>query len=289
MAKNGAPQPAPGVAGYALRYTENGERQMECVKTLEEALVALKRTNIRLYSASQGVPITPQAVVQKETRLTMDAAVESFLAEKAEHKRPKTHAAYVLALKYFRLGCRKQFVDEIGRDCMLNFSATLRREGYARETIHNQFQLVHTFLKAHGREDIVGDNDWPKFESKKAEIYSDNDVVKMLAACTSAEERALILLATGSGFRHSEISHCQVKDINFDTGTVSTRSKPEWGFCTKDFEHREVPLSDNVLKVLRQHVAGRRESDLLFPNRENKPDIHLDRVVRRVAKRAGVV
>jgi site-specific recombinase XerD len=291
MARNGTPQPHADVAGYALRYTENGERKMECVRTLEEAVVMLRRTNIRLYSASQGVvvPIVPAAAEQKETRLTMDAAVEKFLAEKKEHKRPKTHDAYVLALKYFRQGCRKQFVDEIGRDCMLNFSAALRREKYARETIHNLFQLVATFLKAHGREGIILDNDWPRYETKKAEIYSDGDVVLLLAACTSIEERALILLATGSGFRHAEISHCQVKDINWKEGTVSTRSKPEFDFCTKDFEQRTVPLSDNVLKVLKQHTAGMQESDLLFANRENRPDIHLDRVLRKIAKRAGVV
>ncbi len=75
-------------------------------------------------------------------------------------------------------------------------------------------------------------------------------------------------------------------DINFTDKTIRTRSKPELGFRTKDCEERTIPVNDALIEAL-EYVPTLRGS-FLFARKDGKPDIHIDRIVKRVAKRAGV-
>jgi integrase/recombinase XerD len=270
---------------YYLRFTEGGNRRFEMVDgEASGAVVAAQKKEAALKAKAVGIDIVEDS---KAERIKLADAIAAYKAEIKEHKAKRTYVAYAYALDLFARGCRKVFVDEVGRGCMMAFAAALKKERGER-TVLNCLHYVYTFLKRHGKAGIISKNDWPKCEDVEYEIYSGDDVKKMLAACETLSDRALILFASCTGFRYGEVAHAEKSDIRFDDGMVETRSKPAWRFTTKDHEQRIIPVSDSLLEVLKHHCAAL-DGTLLFPSRrEEKPDKHLNRTLERIAKRAGV-
>jgi site-specific recombinase XerD len=64
-------------------------------------------------------------------------------------------------------------------------------------------------------------------------------------------------------------------------------AKPQFGFTPKDFEEREVRLSDDLTAKLKQRKFTS-TTDLIFPNPSGKPDGHFLRKIKKMAVRAGM-
>jgi integrase len=284
---NGRLKPIEG-ATYHLRFTANGTRKLVSVgddASMAMAAALKQEALFNVQAAAKVAGIDVPAAQPKADRIRLDVAIAEYLTEIETHKSNATFRAYRTALELFKKCCPKTYVDETGRGCIMAYAAALMREGYSERTTFNRFGYAYTFLKRHGKAGIVGKNDWPKYEDIEYEIYSEEDVKKMLAACEEPTERLLILFAAGTGFRAGEISHAELADVDFKAGTVQTRSKTEYGFKTKDHEQRIVPVSDSLLAELAKHKGKK----LLFPSRNGTPDRHIERVMQRVCKRAKVV
>jgi hypothetical protein len=55
-------------------------------------------------------------------------------------------------------------------------------------SVYNKFENVMTFLKAQGIRGLVGKNDWPRYTEEEPEIYEQEELHKLFAAC-DADER----------------------------------------------------------------------------------------------------
>lgn len=270
---------------YYLRFTEDGERRFKLVKGgAAMAAAAAQKKEAVLKAKAVGVVVAEEV---KRERIKLGDAIGEYKAEIKEHKAWATYRAYSTALDLFVKGCNKAYIDEVSRCCIMSFSSSLKRAGFAERTVFNRFGYVYTFLKRYGKAGLVAKNDWPKYEDIEYDIYSEENVRMMLQACENLSERVLILFASGTGFRKAEIAHAEISDINFVQGTIQTRSKPERKFTTKDHEQRIIPVSDSLLEVLKQHCATV-SGTLLFPTRNEQPNDHLNRILVRIATRAGV-
>ena len=149
-------------------------------------------------------------------------AIAEYKAEIKEHKAKRTYVAYAYALDLFVKGCNKTYVDEISRGCIMSFAAALKEER-AGQTVVNQLRYVYTFLKRHGKGGIVGENNWPKYEVIEYEIYTEKDVHKMLEACETLRERALILFPLAQVLRRSSGSSSKA--------TPGSRGSGAWHTC----------------------------------------------------------
>ncbi len=273
---------------YHLRFTDGGYRRWKPVgKDAAEAMTAAHKIEATLRAKALGVAVQPSLIETPSERIKLTDAIVEYKAETKEHKSHRTYLNYAHALDLFAKVCPKTYVDEVGRGSIMTFAAALKKDGNGERTVFNRFSYVYTFLKRYGKLGIVGKNDWPKFEETEAEIYSEDDIKKMLASCETVAERALILFASGTGFRHGEIAHAEVGDIDTAEGMIQTRSKTEWKFTTKDHEQRIVPVAKPLLEVLKQHCPTL-DGPLLFPTRQGKPNTHLDRIVVGIATRAKV-
>jgi integrase/recombinase XerD len=269
---------------YYLRFTVGGKRRFEPVKgDVALAAAAAQKKETALKAKAFGIALVEET---KGERFKLADAIAEYKAEIKEHKAKGTYVAYAYALDLFAMICNKIYVDEIGRGCIMSFATALKRER-GGQTVLNKLRYVYTFLKRYGKGEIVGKNDWPKHEAIEYEIYSDEDVPKMLEACETLKERALVLFAAGTGFRYGEVAHAEKDDIRFKDGMVETRSKPQWGFTTKDHEQRIIPVGDSLLEVMKKYCPTL-DSTLLFPTQKGKPDKHLNRMLEGIAKRAGV-
>jgi integrase/recombinase XerD len=294
---NGRIKPGVGLVGgveqkvkgsYYLRFTEDGQRRFGWVgDDAAEALTAARKKEATLRAKALGVAVKSFLPETPSERIKLADAIAEYKAETKEHKARRTYLNYAHVLDLFAKGCPETYVDEVGRGCIMAFAAALKKDGNGERTVFNRFSYVYTFLKRHGKAGIVGKNDWPKYEETEAEIYSEVDVRKMLDACKTHEERTLILLASGTGFRHGEISHAEIDDFDMAEGTIQTHSKTKWKFTTKDHEQRIVPVSDSLIEAVKKHRKVL-DGTLLFPTRQGKPNTHLDRIVVGIAKGAKV-
>jgi integrase/recombinase XerD len=296
---NGNGRIKPGVAlvggverkvqgSYHLRFTEGGYRRWKSVgDDAAEAMTVARRIEATLQAKALGVAVKSSLIETPPLRIKLADAISEYKAETKEHKSYRTYLNYAHALDLFTKGCPKTYVDEVGRTCIMAFAADLKKNGNGERTVFNRFSYVYTFLKRYGKAGMVGKNDWPKYEETEAEIYSEDDVRKMLDACESHEERTLILFASGNGFRHGEISHAEIDDVDLAERTTQTHSKAKWKFTTKDHEQRIVPVSDSLIEAIKKHTKTL-DGTLLFPTQKGKPNTHLDRIIKRIAKRAKV-
>lgn len=86
------------------------------------------------------------------------------------------------------------------------------------------------------------------------------DEVKILYEnCQNEAERALLSVAYGCGLRRSEIERLNVKDVQLTSGMLIVRSG-------KGSKRREVPMSDSVVKCLRQYITEERYQKLIGRN-----------------------
>lgn len=86
------------------------------------------------------------------------------------------------------------------------------------------------------------------------------DEVKILyESCQNESERGLLSIAYGCGLRRSEIERLNVKDIQLTSGMLIVRSG-------KGSKRREVPMSDLVVKCLRQYITEERYRKLIGRN-----------------------
>ena len=99
--------------------------------------------------------------------------------------------------------------------------------------------------------------EYPRKERRLPEILSHTEVMNMINRCTNLKHKAIIMMLYSAGFRVSELINLKVTDI--DSAQMIIRIKKGKG--GKD---RIVPLSENVLKLLREYWLSYRPVEYLF-------------------------
>jgi integrase len=144
------------------------------------------------------------------------------------------------------------------------------------------------FLRFYGRGKLVPHSDWPQYEERLPDSYTPAELTKFFQHATTDRQHLLLELLNETGFRHGELSHLTVGDIDWDRCRLRVRSKEQWGWKVKTNEAREIRVKARVITALQAWVADHPGQDLIFANRQGRPDEHLDRVVQEIAKRAGI-
>src|SRR5579862_4998789 len=83
------------------------------------------------------------------------------------------------------------------------------------------------------------------------EINTDPELAALFTAVTAPRENLLYRLMVQTGVREQEAMHLEWSDIDTERKTLKLQSKiKRWGFRMKDFEERELPLTDDLLERL---------------------------------------
>lgn len=108
----------------------------------------------------------------------------------------------------------------------------------------------------------------------------------------------LILLGGVCGLRWAELVGLQVGDLNQESGiltisrTISEVSGKFFNGATKNGQTRTLVVPDFLLRKLREVLAGREQSELMFPNRVGRPlssGNFRQRVFDPAVKKSGVL
>ncbi len=282
--------------GYFVRYTKPDGKQTYEPAGKDPAAARAKQIakQAELESKKSGVVVSVEDPHQQKTHLLVDSFAEynNFIKE---NKRKKTWMAYKNTLAYFERFCaenRIRSLDELrGRKALiLNFSKFVMANGNGESTAFNNFANLMTFLRWAGVETGIKKSEWPERPERDPEEYSDEELTAMLKAA-DAEERLVLKSFLFSGFRSGEIAHMTYERIDFDSSVWKVRKNDEWGWKPKKkASNRDVPVHPGLTQKIAERMKARnaKRTDLIFTNSLGKPDMHLLRIVQRVARRAGI-
>jgi len=216
-----------------------------------------------LNALNNGVAVLPDG--QNGSR-SVAAAVTDFLDETKLTKKPKTLAAYTTALSYFTESCPKLYLEDLERRDLLKFAAFLRDEKeQAPRSCWNKFSNVMSFLKANGIRGLAKKNDWPRYTEEEPEIYEDEELDTLFAAC-DAEKRLWYEFFLMTGEREQEVMYTYWSDINFKASTVRVSHKPDRGWTPKAYKEREIPIPAKLATSLKAWKAkADKTCALVFP------------------------
>ena len=277
---------------YYLDWTEDGKRRRMAVGTdATAAYNSRNRKQSELEAMAQGLVVTNPTA--DDSRLRLREAREDFLEDIQLSRQRKTWLGYCLSLSYFMECCSKTFVEDIDRKDILRFAVFLRDEKeLAPRTVHNKFAEVLTFLQAQGVPKLISKNDRPRFVEQEVEIYENDQLQSLHAACTLYHSTQYDFFLM-SGFREQETMHLQWENIRFNSNIVEMRWKPWFRWTPKAYKEREVPVPTLLLDRLdnyRRTLPATRASAkaLVFSTRSGKRDTHMLRALKRNANKAGL-
>jgi integrase len=270
---------------YYLEWRDGAKRRRLSVgKNAADASARRLAKEAELNAINHGVAVTPQSA---NGRRSLAAAVTDFVDETKLTKKPKTLSAYSTALSYFVESCSKLYLEDIDRKDLLKFAAFLRDDkDQAPRSTYNKFEVVMTFLKAQGIRGLAGKNDWPRFTEEEPEIYEQEELDKLLAAC-DAEERLWFEVFLMTGMREQEVMHIYWADVNFNHATVRVTHKPDRGWTPKAYKEREIPIPEKLgarLKAWKAKAA--KACPLVFPTAGCNPKLDFLDCLKAVAERA---
>jgi integrase/recombinase XerD len=275
---------------YYLEWYEGKTRKRVSVgKDAQDATAQRLRKEAELNAVNNGVAVVAQH--RRNGQCLIADATASYLAEIKMSRSAATHSAYTLTLRNFAESCSKTYLEEIDRVDLLGFLNYLRKDRELSDrTCHNRFEHLLTFLKANAIEKVAQKRDWPKFVQSEPESYEDDELNTFFAACDD-KERVFFEFYLMTGFRKKEVTFACWDDVNLKQGVVRVTAKPEHGFRPKDWEEREVPIPDKLVKSLKEWAKNRNGSPFVFPTRNGTPRKHRTQLLelcKAVAKRAGL-
>jgi len=221
---------------YVLRYGST----WETIKAANwaEATTARLRKEIDLVHGWRPQPAPKRTPVREVPML--DTAIDAYLSEIQQQRKPKTHAAYATALRYFYASCGNKPLQDIRRSDLLDFAVYLREEkGQSPRSTYNKFEGVMSFLKRHditGKSLRLSSHDWPQYTETEPEIYEQEVLDKFFAACTD-DEHLLFEFFLMSGLREQEVIFASDKSLFLDIcKAVAKRAGiPEEEVCLHKF------------------------------------------------------
>jgi len=283
---NGKPERHPE-GSYYLEWHEGAKRVRVSVgKDAADASALRQRKEAELNAVNNGAAIVPE---NDKKRRVLAAAVADYLDDvKLTHK-PRSYAAYATALAYFTESCDKVYLEDVERRDLLQFSAFLRDEkDQAPRTVYNKFEHVMTFLKAQGIRGLAGKKDWPRYTEEEPEIYEQEEIDKLFAAC-DAEERLWYEFFLMTGMREQEVMYTYWSDVNLTACTVRVTHKPDRGWTPKAYKEREIPIPAKLAKSLKAWKAkSDKTCNLLFPTSGCNPKLNFLDDLKSIADRAKV-
>jgi integrase len=151
--------------------------------------------------------------------------------------------------------------------------------------VYNKFETVMTFLKANGIRGLVGKNDWPRYTEEEPEMYEQEDLDKLFAACD--EERLWFEFFLMTGDREQEVMYTYKSDVNCAGCIVRVTHKSDRGWTPKAYKEREIPIPSKLAKRLKSWIAkSDNNCNLLFPTAGCNPKLDFLDCLKECAERA---
>jgi integrase len=286
--KNGQPKIDPNAYQFGVRYSVKGKRSFDTFPTLDGAMTRFKQAGVMIHAAEVGL-VMPGRDIKGKT--TLASAVEIYFANCLNRKLdPKTISTYRIAVDGFVCSCKKQYVEDIEKQDVLDYMGWLwrqpmpvRKHSNPERTVYNKVGHLAIFLKASGKPRLLPTTEYPQYEEKMVTAH-DEDELALLYAHADVEGRFQLDYFLSSAVRDGEAAHAEYPDLKGNT--LEIKRKPHLNWKPKQHHCRKITIPQSLSDAIREREK-KATSALIFPNGEGKPNQHLLRQLQNLAERAG--
>ncbi len=275
---------------YELRYYDGAHPVYEALPGATPTEAEYKRkkkaaeVSARVVAKKAGVQVVPA----DPQRRTLAEELKQFLSNTVDRGSLEAAEVYKLACNEFLQMTGRQYADEIVPEDISKFHRALQQRGMSKRTVSNRHSSVKALLLyLHYNTKQLPKP--PKFDKTLPEINTDAELAVLFAAVTSPKENLLYRLMVQTGVREQEAMHLEWSDIHAERKILKLQSKiKRWGFRMKDFEERELPLTDDLLGRLMGYQRDHAGLGTLIFSKNGRPDAHLLRTLKRQVRSAGL-
>ena len=245
------------------RYDRSPKGRVKSSRYDKSARGRLRKRRYR----SKGALITapqPNGDLVKSHRPYNVALVEAWdtWLEEQEYS-PNTRKRYLETLRDFALFSRSTRLLEVEPGDVSRFIGRLTARGNAKTTISSALAAIRSFYTYLQDRGLIRMNPGRLMRYKGKSNYlprtlTDAEVTRLLDACRSLYETALIEFFYATGCRVGELVQVRVEEVNFDNRVVLLHGKGK-----KD---RLVPFGRVAEKALKEYLAGRASGYLFEGN-----------------------
>jgi site-specific recombinase XerD len=138
--------------------------------------------------------------------------------------------------------------------------------------INHVAALRFLYVKTLKRREMKQDLPYPKHEKPLPVVLSTEEITRLIASARNLFHHTMLLTMYSAGLRRAEL--CRLKVSNIDSKRMMIRIERSKGGVDRD-----VPLSQKLLKTLREYYRWIRPKDLFIPR-------HREQLARRQADHA---
>ncbi|HEX3893974.1 MAG TPA: site-specific integrase [Terracidiphilus sp.] len=281
---------------FDIRIENNGTTYKPAGKIAADAealrIKIAGKNQARSNSEAVGlIVIDPDEVKKKRVRLA--DSFKDYVEDAYKRNALEARSQAILVSAEFLDSTKITFVDQVERDTILNFDQRLREAGREPRTIFNKRQRLQSMLRWAGVDEKIFPPK-PKFEVALPTIYSQVQL-KAFFGIASPYQKIACNLALKLGLRDQEVRFAKFSDISWEDSVYRVRGKQVQGrntkvykFTVKDYEQRDIPIPRDFLAELEAWKESHAGQNLIVPTSNGNPNSKLLKMVKRMARRAGI-
>ena len=273
---------------YELRFYEGAKLRYQNVGDNAADALALCLRKRKLLAVRDDAKAAGAKLVEERGRTALKAARDGFVEAAEDRGSLVAATAYKRAATEFLEAVGRSYADEVVAADFTKYQKALAKRKQSPRTISNKHKLVVAFARFAGVDPAEIPRNAPKFDVTLPQVYTSEQLDSLFSFLTSEYQQVVFNLLLKTGLREQEAMFLQWVDIDFKQRTLLVRSKPDLGFTIKDREERSVPLSDDLvalLKAYKESVPGR---VFVIGTANDQPPTKLLRTLKRAAHNAGL-
>ena len=271
---------------YYVEWYDGPNRKREPAgTTASQALEVHRRRRHQLDAEDLGYLAMPAQPVRTVER-PLDVLLKKYLEGIGTLKKPNTHRKYESVLERFAARFPKRSFESISVEEVNAVLIDLMKHGMEPNTVLHNAVIIAQFFKRHGRGGILRELQLPERSTSLPREYSDVDLANFFSVCSDTE-RALFSTFLMTGFREQEVMFLFWSDLRLDLHTARVTAKRAYGFSPKRCEEREVPISAELVELLKRHPAMP-GTPFVFPSPTGNREQHMLDHCKAIAQRADL-
>ena len=264
---------------YVLRSHREGRRVYTPLETSNPRDAVVELQKARRAAIASGDTTSKQAVLKN--------AATAYIADCKAREAMEAHRDAKLVLSEFLPLCKGiTYTRSLTRADILKYHTHLRANGNSDRTVANKHQRLLSFLRF-AKVDLAFMPPKPRYTRKEPDAYTSAQSSAILAAADE-HMRMVLLLGLKCGLRELEIAHASWTWIHWEDSVLRVSDNPKFDWKIKDKEERSVPIGADVMKALKARREMHPKSTLIVGTASDKPNYHLLRTLKRLARRAGL-
>jgi integrase len=276
-----------GKCTYDIRVEDKGTTYIPAGKNATDA----EAKRLRMQNKATGRDAAEKAGLQvtdpeAQKRIDLAEAFQDYVEDAQKRNALEAKEQAQLVAKEFLAAVKVKYLDEVDRNRILDFDGALRTAGRGKRTIANKRQRLQSMLRWAG----IDPKEFPpkpKYDKKLPTIYDQPQLAAMFSVATQYQ-RIVCNLALKLGLRDQEEQFAEFTDISWEDSVYRVRSKPKFDFTVKDYEERDIPIPVDFLGELKEWKEMYPKQNLIVPTSSGRPNGKLLKMLKRLARRAGI-